>query len=139
MRTDESIKRCLDCGYMLFGLPKNRCPECGRSFNPDDPATFLTDRDASPVSRTAGIICDFLLYFIFRILRYYKFGIRILVIVLCKLHKYIERIIGESTACTIRYRKSKLISLCRTCRLVNNPVVVEIRLGEAVIPAGSVF
>lgn len=36
----ESIKRCLDCGYSLQGLPENRCPECGRSFDPNDPETF---------------------------------------------------------------------------------------------------
>jgi hypothetical protein len=28
---------CLGCGYLLYGLPEPRCPECGRAF---DPATF---------------------------------------------------------------------------------------------------
>jgi phosphoribosylanthranilate isomerase len=32
--------RCLECGYQLAGLQSNRCPECGRTFDPDDPATF---------------------------------------------------------------------------------------------------
>lgn len=34
--------RCLSCGYVLFGLPTGRCPECGRFFDPDDPATYST-------------------------------------------------------------------------------------------------
>jgi hypothetical protein len=32
--------RCLDCGYVLIGLPRGRCPECGRPFDPDDPRTY---------------------------------------------------------------------------------------------------
>jgi hypothetical protein len=31
---------CLGCGYLLVGLPTNRCPECGRVFDPKDPGTF---------------------------------------------------------------------------------------------------
>jgi len=31
---------CLGCGYSLRGLPKPVCPECGREFDPADPATF---------------------------------------------------------------------------------------------------
>lgn len=26
---------CKDCGYALFGLETDRCPECGRAFDPD--------------------------------------------------------------------------------------------------------
>ncbi len=26
--------RCFGCGYLLIGLPTNRCPECGREFDP---------------------------------------------------------------------------------------------------------
>jgi hypothetical protein len=33
-------KRCLGCGYILEGLPENRCPECARAFDPDDPKTY---------------------------------------------------------------------------------------------------
>ena len=33
-------KRCLGCSYILDHLPENRCPECGRAFDPDDPRTF---------------------------------------------------------------------------------------------------
>ncbi len=33
---------CLGCLYILDGLPENRCPECGRSFERDDPRTFST-------------------------------------------------------------------------------------------------
>ena len=38
-RTDRQ-KRCLSCSYLLVGLPENRCPECGRTFDPSDPTTF---------------------------------------------------------------------------------------------------
>jgi len=42
-------KRCLDCGYILAGLPENRCPECGRGFDPHDSGTYLTRvRDGRP-------------------------------------------------------------------------------------------
>jgi hypothetical protein len=33
-------KYCLDCGYMLIGLSKDRCPECGRPFDRADRGTF---------------------------------------------------------------------------------------------------
>ena len=33
---------CHGCGYALIGLPGNRCPECGRDFDPANPHTFLT-------------------------------------------------------------------------------------------------
>ena len=32
---------CRKCGYILDGLPSNRCPECGTDFNPADPKSFL--------------------------------------------------------------------------------------------------
>jgi len=35
-------KRCLGCGYILDGLPEPRCPECGRPFDPNEPATYIT-------------------------------------------------------------------------------------------------
>lgn len=28
--------RCVQCGYLLTGLPEARCPECGTAFNPAD-------------------------------------------------------------------------------------------------------
>jgi hypothetical protein len=37
--------RCLSCKYDLRNLGEHRCPECGRAFDPDDPATFV-----SPIS-----------------------------------------------------------------------------------------
>jgi hypothetical protein len=39
---DPQPMRCLDCGYVLWGLPAGACPECGRQFNPDVPETFTT-------------------------------------------------------------------------------------------------
>jgi hypothetical protein len=38
---------CLGCGYLLRGLPKSVCPECGRAFDPADPSTYR-DRAAVP-------------------------------------------------------------------------------------------
>jgi hypothetical protein len=32
--------QCLKCGYLLRGLSRNTCPECGSAFNPDDPETY---------------------------------------------------------------------------------------------------
>jgi len=31
---------CLDCGYLLRGLPGVICPECGRAFDPNDSSTY---------------------------------------------------------------------------------------------------
>ena len=31
---------CIGCRYRLTGLAANRCPECGRAFDPNDEATF---------------------------------------------------------------------------------------------------
>jgi hypothetical protein len=39
MASPETI-HCLGCGYDLRGLTENRCPECGRPFDPDDPGTY---------------------------------------------------------------------------------------------------
>lgn len=33
-------RRCLACGYLLEFLSASRCPECGRVFDPGDPATY---------------------------------------------------------------------------------------------------
>jgi hypothetical protein len=46
--------RCLTCGYDLRGLPEPRCPECGRGFDPDDPATFATDEMAAQALLSAA-------------------------------------------------------------------------------------
>jgi hypothetical protein len=32
--------RCLDCAYVLDGLDSPRCPECGREFDRNNPATY---------------------------------------------------------------------------------------------------
>ena len=33
--------RCLTCNYDLRKLSEHRCPECGREFEPSDPASFM--------------------------------------------------------------------------------------------------
>jgi hypothetical protein len=32
--------QCRKCGYLLRGLTRNRCPECGQEFRPGDPSTY---------------------------------------------------------------------------------------------------
>jgi hypothetical protein len=39
-QTTETSMYCRKCGYQLVGLSANRCPECGRVFDPTDPRTF---------------------------------------------------------------------------------------------------
>jgi hypothetical protein len=36
--------RCLKCGYLLRGLPRHECPECGQTFDPADPSTYRLSR-----------------------------------------------------------------------------------------------
>lgn len=36
--------RCSGCNYALRGLARNICPECGRAFDPANPATFRVPR-----------------------------------------------------------------------------------------------
>jgi hypothetical protein len=40
----DSPACCLTCHYPLRELTVNRCPECGREFDPDDPATMYLGR-----------------------------------------------------------------------------------------------
>jgi hypothetical protein len=50
------VRYCLDCRYALQGLAENQCPECGRSFNPQDPSTtaFHPVRDSRIVLAKTG-------------------------------------------------------------------------------------
>ena len=36
---------CLGCGYVLSYIERNRCPECGRAFDPGDPLTYATEKN----------------------------------------------------------------------------------------------
>ncbi len=47
--------RCLGCGYNLRGLPENRCPECGRTFDPDDPQSYVSKLRSGRVYLAAAI------------------------------------------------------------------------------------
>lgn len=38
---DSPTRACRCCGYVLDGLPAQRCPECGLAFEPGDPSTFV--------------------------------------------------------------------------------------------------
>ena len=55
MELESRYKRCLDCAYILDGLPEHRCPECGRPFDPDDPDSYTVQSPRAPWS-TVGIV-----------------------------------------------------------------------------------
>jgi hypothetical protein len=59
------VKYCLGCSYVIDLLPQNRCPECGRAFDPDDPATFAVayaaKRRYRDFLRVPGIVMALLL------------------------------------------------------------------------------
>src|SRR5438105_3678911 len=44
--TRKGLTYCRGCGYVLHGLAQNRCPECGRAFDPADRKTYATSRRA---------------------------------------------------------------------------------------------
>lgn len=43
-KSETPRTNCIDCGYILDGLPSNRCPECGRSFDLNDSSNFAVGR-----------------------------------------------------------------------------------------------
>lgn len=49
----SGVGLCWNCNYDLRGLSENRCPECGKPFNPADPATMNMGR---PIGRYAGFL-----------------------------------------------------------------------------------
>ena len=53
--TDELPKRCLSCLYILDGLTEQRCPECGRSFDPHNPKTYARRLQSGRLYLTAAI------------------------------------------------------------------------------------
>ena len=42
--TTDAVGSCWECGYALRGLETPRCPECGRPFDPNDPASMNMGR-----------------------------------------------------------------------------------------------
>jgi uncharacterized OB-fold protein len=43
---------CKSCHYSLENrgsLTEDRCPECGRAFDPDDPDSFLTTQEVEEI------------------------------------------------------------------------------------------
>jgi hypothetical protein len=51
-----SVNRCLDCDYPLRDLSENRCPECGRRFDPSDDQT--TSTTGGPFPRWARLLAS---------------------------------------------------------------------------------
>lgn len=58
-------KNCLNCGYVLDGLPYNRCPECARTFDLENPRTYARNNPrgrpfrsgiAYPLIACAGLV-----------------------------------------------------------------------------------
>src|SRR5687768_12954167 len=48
---DHALGLCWECNYSLQGLATPRCPECGRPFDPADPATMNMDTHVGPLAR----------------------------------------------------------------------------------------
>ena len=46
---------CIDCDYALKKLESNRCPECGRPFDPQNPSTY---RPVSSEHRKAYLVSE---------------------------------------------------------------------------------
>jgi hypothetical protein len=64
--TREPFMSCLDCGYTLDFLPCNRCPECGRTFDPQIPTTFRRAvRRPSALEITIAYLLPFIIGFVF--------------------------------------------------------------------------
>jgi hypothetical protein len=59
----QNGRYCLGCSYILQGLGRNQCPECGRSFDPQDPRTTSAHPvgDARILLARAGRILTFFL------------------------------------------------------------------------------
>jgi hypothetical protein len=56
---------CRQCNYVLDGLPENRCPECGREFDPAQPATFLPKPELPvPWESNAAVVCVMVSYLV---------------------------------------------------------------------------
>jgi hypothetical protein len=51
IKIDKPQGLCWECNYSLQGLATPRCPECGRPFDPDDPATMNMDTHVGPLAR----------------------------------------------------------------------------------------
>ncbi len=45
------LRYCRNCYYSLRGLLENRCPECGQTFDPADPATYSLSPKPPPRTR----------------------------------------------------------------------------------------
>lgn len=58
-KLEEPTKYCWGCSYALVGLGENRCPECGRRFDPGSPRTFSPRPIAK--KRAAVIVAIYLL------------------------------------------------------------------------------
>ncbi|MAE66409.1 MAG: hypothetical protein CMJ18_19235 [Phycisphaeraceae bacterium] len=58
MHAAQIHRYCRTCGYPVDGLREFDCPECGRSFDPNDPSTYTTAARHRPAAwmLAAGII-----------------------------------------------------------------------------------
>jgi general secretion pathway protein G len=62
--------RCFGCGYQLRGLTVCRCPECGRPFAPENPATFRDPSRSVPRAKwlpATGLLAGVILVIVYGI------------------------------------------------------------------------
>ena len=66
MQKDHTIRKinplkppayCLNCNYNLTHLTANQCPECGRTFDPDDHLTYLDEYPDDTPSVMSLFLC----------------------------------------------------------------------------------
>lgn len=68
VHTEDKAGVCLGCGYLLHGLTADACPECGRTFDPNDPETYLNTTRQTPlwlgvvIGLVSGVGCTALLW-----------------------------------------------------------------------------
>lgn len=64
-RTVHKHAHCIDCGYCLYGQ-SDRCPECGRGFDPTNPLSYSPQpsrRAWFDLAMTVALITLFLFLF----------------------------------------------------------------------------
>ena len=65
--------RCKICHYPLQGLTDHRCPECGNTFDPNDPSSLARKDECSVALLIAGIVLAQLTLVVVYVCSYYSY------------------------------------------------------------------